>query len=338
MARKSPKVISLFSGCGGLDFGFQKAGYDIVYANDIWSSVKKTYEYNLKHEIIIDDITKVNKTNIPQGEVILAGIPCQPFSNAGKRKSTKDKDGNLFLEVIDVVKNQKKKPKVVVFENVRGFLSSKDENGKPLTDRFSEEMEGLGYITKFELINAANFGVPSNRFRIFIVCYLKSMKKEFFFPKPLGIETPTVGDIISMKLPKDENQEVWDLPPSSKNIVKFIKEGGSWKDVPYDELAPRHQRIRDNMKKYRSPNFYRRFSRKEIMGTITATSSPENSGILHPLEDRRYSVREIARFQSYPDTFKFVDASIQNKYKMIGNSVPPMLSMHIAKSILTSLF
>lgn len=338
MARKSPKVISLFSGCGGLDFGFQKAGYDIVYANDIWSSVKKTYEYNLKHEIIIDDITKVNKTNIPQGEVILAGIPCQPFSNAGKRKSTKDKDGNLFLEVIDVVKNQKKKPKVVVFENVRGFLSSKDENGKPLTDRFSEEMEGLGYITKFELINAANFGVPSNRFRIFIVCYLKSMKKEFFFPKPLGIETPTVGDIISMKLPKDENQEVWDLPPSSKNIVKFIKEGGSWKDVPYDELAPRHQRIRDNMKKYKSPNFYRRFSRKEIMGTITATSSPENSGILHPLEDRRYSVREIARFQSYPDTFKFVDASIQNKYKMIGNSVPPMLSMHIAKSILTSLF
>ena len=111
MARKSPKVISLFSGCGGLDFGFQKAGYDIVYANDIWSSVKKTYEYNLKHEIFIDDITKVNKTNIPQGEVILAGIPCQPFSNAGKRKSTKDKDGNLFLEVIDVVKNQKKKPK-----------------------------------------------------------------------------------------------------------------------------------------------------------------------------------------------------------------------------------
>ncbi len=338
MARTSPKVISLFSGCGGLDFGFQEAGYEIVYANDIWSSVKETYEYNLKHEIVIDDLIKVNKTNIPQGDVVLAGIPCQPFSNAGNRKSTKDKDGNLFLEVIDVVINQKKKPKVVVFENVRGFLSSKDEDGKLLTDRFSEEMEDLGYITKFELINAANFGVPSNRFRVFIVCYLKSMKKEYFFPRPLGIETPTVGDIISMKSPKGENFEVWDLPPSSKNIVKFIKEGGSWKDVPYDELAPRHQRIRDNIKKYRSPNFYRRFSRKEIMGTVTATSSPENSGILHPLEDRRYSVREIARFQSYPDTFKFIDRSIPNKYKMIGNSVPPLLSRHIAKSILTSLF
>ena len=92
------------------------------------------------------------------------------------------------------------------------------------------------------------------------------------------------------------------------------------------------------MKKYRAPNFYRRFSRKEIMGTVTATSSPENSGILHPLEDRRYSVREIARFQSFPDEFKFLGNSIPNKYKMIGNSVPPLLSRVLAKSILEQIF
>ena len=120
-------------------------------------------------------------------------------------------------------------------------------------------------------------------------------------------------------------------------MVKFIKEGGSWKDVPYNELAPRHKKIRDQMKKYRSPNFYRRFSRSEIMGTITATSSPENSGILHPLENRRYSVREIARFQSYPDNFKFLGNSIPNKYKMIGNSVPPLLAKSIAESIIEHL-
>ena len=335
--KNSPKVISLFSGCGGLDLGFKQAGYEIVFANDVWSGVKDTYEHNLNHKIIIEDISKINKKNIPYGDVVLAGIPCQPFSNAGNRKSTKDKDGNLFLEVIDVVKQQQNKPKVVVFENVRGFLSSKDEKGTLLTKRFSIEMAKQGYETNYELINAADFGVPSNRLRVFIVCMLKSLKSKYSFPRPIGIKTPNVGEIISRKLPKDEEPEVWSLPPSTKNMVKFIKEGGSWKDVPYNELAPRHKKIRDQMKKYRSPNFYRRFSRSEIMGTITATSSPENSGILHPLENRRYSVREIARFQSYPDNFKFLGNSIPNKYKMIGNSVPPLLAKSIAESIIEHL-
>ena len=328
-----PTVVSLFAGCGGLDLGFQQAGFEIVFANDNWEGVKETYEHNLKHEIFIKDISKIDKGSIPQGEVVLAGIPCQPFSNAGNRKSTKDKDGNLFLEVIDVVINQKNKPKVVVFENVRGFLSSRDENNILLTDRFEKEMNKLGYESKFELVNAADFGVPSNRYRVFIICYLKSLKKEYFFPRPIGIRTPLVNDVISKKLPKNESIEIWDLPPSSQKIVGYIKEGGSWKDVPYEKLAPRHKKIRDNIKKYRSPNFYRRFSRKEIMGTITATSSPENSGIIHPLEDRRYSVREIARFQSYPDNFKFLGKSIPGKYKMIGNSVPPKLARSIAESI-----
>ena len=87
------------------------------------------------------------------------------------------------------------------------------------------------------------------------------------------------------------------------------------------------------MKKYRSPNFYRRFDVNEIVGTITAAATPENSGILHPLLPRRYSVREIARFQSFPDDFKFLGNSIPKKYKMIGNAVPPMLAYHIAKAL-----
>ena len=92
-----PKVIGLFSGCGGLDYGFQKAGFNLVYSNDIEKSVKETYEYNLKHEIDICDLHLVNKKKIPQGDIILAGIPCQPFSSAGKRMSTKTADGNFNL-------------------------------------------------------------------------------------------------------------------------------------------------------------------------------------------------------------------------------------------------
>ena len=121
----------------------------------ILKNVKETYEFNLKHNIDINCITNVDKTNIPHGDVILAGIHCQPFSNAGNRKSTKDKDGNLFLEVIDLIKKQSNPPKVVIFENVRGFLSSRDNSDVLLTERFSQEMDDIGYATKFKLLNAA---------------------------------------------------------------------------------------------------------------------------------------------------------------------------------------
>nr|BAR29829.1 DNA (cytosine-5-)-methyltransferase (TIGR00675) [uncultured Mediterranean phage uvMED]BAR29931.1 DNA (cytosine-5-)-methyltransferase (TIGR00675) [uncultured Mediterranean phage uvMED] len=333
-----PKVMGLFAGCGGLDLGFKNAGFEIAYANDKEKSVKLTYEFNLQHEIHIEDFCKVDKTKLLQVDVVIAGVPCQPFSSAGKRESIKNPDGNLFHQVLDTLKSQKRLPKVVVFENVRGFLSSKDENKLPIVERFSLEMKKIGYKTKYQLLNAADYGVPSNRYRVFIVCFLESLKKDFNFPAGKIMERPiTVGDILNKKLPKDEEIEIWKLPPSSKQMVPFIKEGGSWKDVPYKYLSDRHKRIHAEMKKYRSPNFYRKFSRKEVMGTITATSSPENSGILHPLEDRRYSVREIARFQSFPDNFKFIGTSIQSKYKMIGNAVPPKLAFEIATAIKSQL-
>lgn len=337
--QEKPRVIGLFSGCGGLDFGFQNAGFEIVFANDIEKNVKETYEYNLKHPITIEDICKLDKKALPQTDVILAGIPCQPFSSAGKRESTGTSDGNLFLQVIEVVKAQKTHPKVIVFENVRGFLSSKDCDGTPMVDRFKIEMKNLGYRTSYKLLNASDFGVPSNRYRVFIICILDTLNIEFEFPMPEIFSSKiTVGEVISKPLPDDEEVEVWDLPPSAMSIIGYIKEGGSWKDIPYDKLADRHKKIRDNMKKYRSPNFYRRFSRNEVMGTITAASTPENSGIFHPFEDRRYSVREIARFQSYPDNFKFINKSVASKYKMIGNSVPPKLAEVIALAIKTQVF
>ena len=102
-------------------------------------------------------------------------------------------------------------------------------------------------------------------------------------------------------------------------------------------MPERLKKIRDDIKKYRAPNFYRRFARNEINGTITAAATPENCGIIHPLEDRRYSVREIARIQSFPDDFIFVGESIQAKYRVIGNAVPPLLAKEIGTSILEHL-
>ncbi len=312
-----PKVISLFAGCGGLDHGFHKAGYEIVYANDIEASVKETYEANLG-PIEIKDICDVDKKSLPNCDVILAGIPCQPFSTAGNRKSTDDSRGNLFMQVMHVV--DEKRPSVVLFENVRGFLSSKDENGTPMPERIEKELNHHGYDLYYQLLNASDYGVPQNRYRVILVGIRKDIPYSYKFPLPMRDESKlTVGSVLSRPCPIDEEVEVWGLSPQSSGIAKHITEGGSWKEVPYEALPGRLKKIRDDMKKYRSPNFYRKFARNEVMGTVTAASTPENSGILHPLEDRRYSVREIARFQSFPDEFKFIGSSVQKKYKMIGS-------------------
>lgn len=334
--KNEPKVISLFSGCGGLDLGFHDAGFEVVYANDIASSVKATYEHNIG-SIDIQDICDVDKTSLPDCDVILAGVPCQPFSNAGNRGSMQDKRGVLFQEVIKIV--DIKKPKVVLFENVRGFLSSKDDNGISMPERIKVELKKYGYTLHYKLLNASDYEVPQNRYRVIMVGIRDDLNKFFSFPEPICNKgTLTVKGVIEKKMPRDEKQEVWNLSPQSIEIAKHIPEGGSWKNVPYENLPPRLKKIRDNIKKYRSPNFYRRFSRNEIMGTITAASTPENSGIIHPLELRRYSVREIARFQSFPDTFKFIGESVSQKYKMIGNAVPVKLAFHVAKKIKKEVF
>lgn len=331
-----PRVISLFAGCGGLDLGFHKAGFNIVYANDIDPAVKETYEHNLG-PIEICDIREVDKESLPDAEIVLAGIPCQPFSNAGNRGSMKDDRGTLFQQVLEVIDT--KKPMIVLFENVRGFISAKDDKGTPMPERLRSEMKKHGYDLTYELLNASDYEVPQNRYRVVLVGVRNDLKVEYSFPKQkTNKKKLTVGSVISKPYPKNEEQEVWKLSPQSIHMAKFIPEGGSWKNVPEDQLFERFLKIRKNMKKYRSPNFYRRFARDEIMGTITAASTPENSGIIHPLEDRRYSVREIARFQSFPDTFKFVGSSIPQKYKMIGNAVPVKFAYHLAKSIKEQIF
>jgi DNA (cytosine-5)-methyltransferase 1 len=331
-----PRVAGLFSGCGGLDLGFEKAGCNLVYANDIEPNVKDTYEHNLG-PIEIKDIREVDKKALPDFDILLAGIPCQPFSSAGNRQSTDDHRGNLFGEVMQVLKI--KAPSVVIFENVRGFLSSKDENGVLMPDRIKSELKKRGYKTYYRLLNAADYEVPQNRYRVVIVGIKNSIDCEFDFPEPIPItKKQTVGAVISKKPPRGEKLEVWDLSPQSLDIAKYIPPGGSWKQVPYEALPERLKKIRDNIKLYRSPNFYRRFNLDEIMGTVTAAGTPENSGIIHPLELRRYSVREIARFQSFPDSFKFIGQSVPSKYKMIGNAVPVMLAFHIALAIKQQIF
>ena len=335
-----PKQISLFSGCGGMDLGFEKAGFNIVWANDFDSDAQAVYSLNLG-KIDKRDILTVGEDEIPDGDILTAGFPCQPFSNAGNRKGIHDSRGMLYKECLRII--AKKMPKVIVFENVKGLLSTKYIDGRNLADVIVEDlssMNNIGYNVVYQLVNAADYGVPQNRQRVLFVGVRKDLGKTFVFPSKQNKEQLSIKNILDV--PADaENHVDWPLSPQALDMIKYIPEGGSWKDVPYEYLAPRFQRIRDNMKKYHSPNFYRRFSRNEICGTMTASAQPENCGIIHPTEDRRYTVREVARIQTFPDDFKFITDTPRNitaMYKVIGNAVPVTLAYNIAKAIMDQVF
>lgn len=324
------KLVSLFSGCGGMDLGFIQAGYDIVFANDIDNDAVKTYERNLG-EIVQKDIKEIHEDEIPECDILTAGFPCQPFSSAGNRKGVADERGTLFHECIRII--NRRMPKVVVFENVRGILSIKNDDGSKLIDEIEKIMDESGYYVNYKLLRASDYGVPQNRYRVIIVGFRKDLNKKFIFPEPISMNNLTLGNVLENLDSSLPNNEHWKFSPQSQDIIPYIKEGGSWKDIPYDKLPERMKRIRDNIKKYKSPNFYRRYSRNEICGTITAAATPENCGIIHPTEDRRFTIREVARIQSFPDDFVFVANNISGKYKVIGNAVPPKLAYVIAKQI-----
>jgi len=336
----SPRLISLFSGCGGLDLGFEKAGFKRVWANDFDTDAQAVYSLNLG-EIDGRDILSISEDEIPDGDILTAGFPCQPFSNAGNRKGVHDSRGMLYKECLRIIEN--KMPKVIVFENVKGLLSTKYVDGRNLVEVIIEDLStigDIGYNVEHRLLNAADYGVPQNRQRVFFVGVRKDIGVTFVFPKKQDKNNLTLANVLDM--PEDlPNQVDWTLSPQALEMITHIPEGGSWKDVPYEALAPRFQRIRDDMKKYRSPNFYRRFSREEICGTITASAQPENCGIVHPTENRRYTIREIARIQTFPDDFIFIDDTPKNitaMYKVIGNAVPVGLSQSIATAIMEQVF
>lgn len=339
-ASHGPRLVSLFSGCGGMDCGFRKAGFNIVYANDFDSDAQAIYSLNLGR-IDKRDILTVGEDEIPDADILTAGFPCQPFSNAGSRKGVHDSRGMLYKECLRIIK--RKMPKVILFENVKGLLSTKYIDGRNLAEVIVEdlsEMNGVGYNVVHQLVNASDYGVPQNRQRVLFVGVRKDLGITFKFPDKQSKEKMTLRYVLDV--PEDaENNVDWPLSPQAMDMVQYIPEGGSWKNVPYEHLAPRFQRIRDNMKKYHSPNFYRRFSRDEICGTMTASAQPENCGIIHPLENRRFTVREAARIQTFPDDFHFLTDTPRNitaMYKVIGNAVPVNLAYNIASAIMEQVF
>ena len=159
------RVVSLFSGAGGMDLGFEKAGFDIVWANDFFKEAVESYKKNVSKNVVYGDITKIESSEIPDDiDLVIGGFPCQGFSVANTKRSMKDKRNFLYKEMLRIIKD--KNPKFFVAENVKGLLSM--EKGK-VFEMIKKDFESLGYKVDARLLNAAEYGVPQARERLVII-------------------------------------------------------------------------------------------------------------------------------------------------------------------------
>lgn len=317
------KLLSFFSGCGGLDLGFKKAGFKVVWANDNSPSVKDTYTKNFPDtKYSSDDIRKIQVEDLPNDIVgIIGGPPCQSWSNAGRGLGIEDSRGKLFLTFIDIL--HKKQPEFFVAENVRGILSPRN---KVAYDKICKSFSEAGYDLFVDYLNAADFGVPQNRDRVFFIGFRSDLSVDYHFPKPLNKKVTVqdaIGDLSSNAVAgkkghvcKVDNHEYWEGGYSyifmSRNRVL------SWKGQSFTiQASGRQTSIHPQAPAMEKVE-------KDVMRFV-------------PGEEylyRRLTVRECARLQTFPDEFIFRYENLNNGYKMVGNAVPVSLAYHVARSII----
>lgn len=320
------KIISLFSGAGGMDLGFEKAGFDIVWANEIDKSIWKTYEENHKAVLIKKDIRKINSTDIPDCDGIIGGPPCQSWSEAGSLKGIDDDRGKLFYEYIRILKD--KQPKFFVAENVAGMMSKRHTKA---VIHIVDQFKLAGYDVYIELLNAHDYGVPQDRKRIFYIGFRKDLNiKTFTFPEPMK-EKLVLKDFI------------WDLKDNAIPALEKNKTNGkNCKITNHEYFIGNYSTIymsRNRVRKWDEPSFTIQASGRQAPQHPQAPKMKKvekNKRIFEKGYEklhRRLSVREIARIQTFPDTFEFYYERIDDAYKMIGNAVPIKLAEAVANRI-----
>ncbi|MCP1286272.1 DNA cytosine methyltransferase [Mammaliicoccus sciuri] len=320
-------AIELFAGAGGLALGLEKAGFKHEALIEIDKYAAKTLRENFDENIVWEnDITKLKPEELSINkniDLISGGAPCQSFSYAGLRKGIEDARGTLFYDYAKFIKYFK--PKMFVFENVRGIINHDNGNTlKTILNIFSE----LDYHVDWQLLKAVDYDVAQKRERIFIIGIrydIFQKHTDFVFPKPTGNQL-VLRDVLK-DVPKSEGAK---YPEYKKQVLDLVPPGGYWRDLP-DEIA----------KEYMGKSYYlgggktgmaRRISWDEPSLTLTTSPAQKQTERCHPDETRPFTVREYARIQSFPDEFIFV-GSMNNKYKQIGNAVPVNLAYHVGSSI-----
>lgn len=314
-----PKLLSLFSGCGGLDLGFKLQGYDIVWANDYdhWSC--KTYEKNFGPHIVEGSIVDIDFNTTPDIDIITGGFPCQDFSMIWKRGGLETDRGNLYKYFVNAVGT--KRPKVFVAENVKGLLTA--NNGKAIK-QIIEDFAQLGYKININLYNFADYGAPQLRERVLIVGVRHDI--DFSYQKPDPVRLPsnymTAGEALAGVEKVLHNNEKINIKPKTEAMLKLIPEGENFSAIPKD--SPYYVRGMIS-------HVYRRLHRNKPSTTIIAGGGGGTWGY-HFEEPRPLTNRERARLFGYPDDFVF-EGSVTEVRRQIGNSVPPVAAQVIANQL-----
>ena len=301
---KRIKVVSLFSGCGGMDLGlrggfdflgehYQRNSFDIIWANDFNAAACRSYKRNIGPEIICGDIWKLLPQIPSIADIVVGGFPCQDISVNGKGLGVDGPKSGLYRAMVKVV--EKIQPKIFIAENVKGLLM---KHNKDSLSRVIEDFSNLGYDVSYYLFQAADYGVPQTRERVIIIGTLPSIKK---FVAP----------------PKVKSEKQWVTAKDAISDLAHVEENAS-----FSHVWSRAKRSPDQGGRQLRADRAAYTMRAECHGNIQ----------FHYDLDRRISMREAARFQSFPDDFVF-DAKLRETERQVGNAVPPVLAWHIAQSV-----
>ena len=335
--KKKYSVVELFAGCGGLALGFEEAGLNCLFANDIDRDSCKTLKENRPNWHVVNkdihEITDNEFKKLKGADVVSGGFPCQAFSYAGKKMGFNDTRGTLFYEFARAVKIIK--PQICIAENVRGLISH--DNGNTLKTIIDVMENDIGYeVINPQMCQAIFYEVPQKRERLFLIGIKKGSGLRFNYPDKVS-EPYTVKDALKKgrlyktNVPKTEFQK---YTKRKQQIMSKVPGGGNWRNLP-EKLQ----------KEYMGGSYHlgggktgiaRRLSWDEPSLTLTTAPAMKQTERAHPEENRPLTYREYARIQTFPDKWKFI-GSLNSKYKQIGNAVPVNLAKYIGYEIINSL-
>lgn len=312
------KVASLFCGCGGSDLGllggfnflgnhYPRLGFDIVYAVDFDKYAVDTYNSNFLHPAKCANVIDVDFRTLPDIDVLIGGFPCQSFSTVNPTKDTNDDRANLYKQIVRFL--TEKKPKFFICENVKGLLTL--QKGE-IIKKIVSEFEAVGYAVKYKLMKAVEFGIPQRRERVFIVGVRKDLDYTYSFPEAINTlehATPLSAVIERLDIPEEKYYFSQRAVEGMKNAKNNMKRG-LWQDLKGPCLT-----ITSHLAK-------------------TSINSRDPLLLVDPAKElyRRFTPREAARIQSFPENF-ILNKSESKSYKQIGNAIPPVLMWHIAKAL-----